>query len=143
MSQAVIDFCDGLKTTLLDIEERLTRAKASLDAGAATATSEAAEQIDAAAKQLSAFRLRAAETAETIRADLPVHTEHAGERLKHFGEEAQVALRHAVVFLAEAASKGAETAAKVLHVGSHQANALAQKLRGESAGAATAETPPA
>jgi hypothetical protein len=142
VSQAVIDFCDSLKTTLLDIEERLVKAKTSLEAGTAAVKTEAGEQIDEAAALLSAFRARAADMAEQVRADLPGRAEQAGDALKHFGEEAQVALRHAVVFLADAASKSAESAANALHAGSHRAGALAQKLRHETAVAKTAETPP-
>ncbi len=108
MSQAVIDFCEGLKTTLLGIEDRLGKAKVSLATGAAQVSGEAKKHIDEAAEQLESFKAHAGLMAQAIRADLPEQTAVMKEKLKDFGAEAQVAMRHAVVFLAETASKGAE-----------------------------------
>lgn len=144
MSQAVIDFCEGLKTTLLGIEEKLTQAKSSLDAGAEKASGEARKQIDEATEKLQAFRTQAAQIAEQLRAEMPGKTEEVKAKLKDFSGEAQVAMRHAVVFLAEAASKGAQGAAVALQEGSKSASALAEKLKRETAVATTeppADTP--
>lgn len=139
MSQAVIDFCEGLKTTLLGIEERLAKAQVSLGEGAVQASGEARKHVDEAAKQLDAFRVKAGLMAQAIQTQLPGRTEQAKEKLAEFGQEAQVAMRHAVVFLAEAASKGAEGAAGALQGGARQASALADKLRRETAMVATEE----
>lgn len=137
MSQPVIDFCEGLKTTLLSIEDRLAKAKASLDAGAAQASGEAKKHVAEAAQHLEAFRAQAGIMAEAIRADLPEQTVVVKEKFKEFGQEAQVAMRHAVVFLAETASKGADTAAGTLKTGAEKARALAEKLRHDTAVVAT------
>lgn len=133
MSQAVIDFCEGLKTTLLGLEDKLDKARRSLEAGAAQASGEARKHVDEAAEQLDAFKTHAALLAEAIRADLPEQTSAAREKLKDFGQEAQVAMRHAVVFLAEAASKGAEGAAGALQAGARQAHKMAEDLKRDTA----------
>lgn len=133
MSQAVIDFCEGLKTTLLGIEDRLTKAKASMETGATKVSGEASKHVEEAAEQLKAFRVHAGLMAQAVQAELPGRAEEAGEKLKEFGLEAQVAMRHAVVFLAETASRGAEGAAGALQVGAKQASALAEKLRHDTA----------
>lgn len=133
MSQAVIDFCEGLKTTLLGIEERLDKAKRSLETNAAQVGGEAKKNIAEAAEQLEAFRVRAGLMAQAVRSELPAQTEVVKERFKEFGQEAQVAMRHAVVFLAETASKGADTAADALKTGAEKAHTLAEKLRHDTA----------
>jgi hypothetical protein len=133
MSQAVIDFCEGLKTTLLALEQRLDKAKRSLEAGAEQATGEAKKHVDEAVDQLEAFKAHAGLMAQAIRADLPEQTVAVKEKLQEFGQEAQVAMRHAVVFLAEAASKGAESAAGVLQAGAKQAHKVAEELKRDTA----------
>lgn len=126
MSQAVIDFCEGLKTTLLAIEDRLAQAKNSLETGAAEARGEARKHLDEATEQLAKFRAHAGVMAEAIKADLPHQTETAKEKLKTFGQEAQVAMRHAVVFLAE-------NTAQALEAGAKSAQRVAENLRHETA----------
>lgn len=144
MSQAVIDFCEGLKTTLLGLEERLEKAQTALSSGAARASEDARTHIDEAAEQLQKFKVHAGLMAEAIRADLPDRTEALKDKLGEFGQEAQVAMRHAVVFLAETASKGAVGAAGALHAGAKQAQKLAEHLRHETAvTVASPEAPPA
>lgn len=144
MSQAVIDFCEGLKTTLLALEDRLGKAKSAIDAGATQASSEAAKQVEEAAEQLAKFRAHAGVMAEAIRADLPQQTAVAKEKLADFGQEAQVAMRHAVVFLAETAAKGAEGAAGALQSGAKSAQRLAEDLRQETKSAQPkTDAPPA
>jgi hypothetical protein len=133
MSQAVIDFCEGLKTTLLGVEDRLGKAKKSLETSAAQAGGEAAKHIDEAAAQLEAFKVHAGLMAQAIRAELPEQSAAVKEKLKEYGQEAQVALRHAVVFLAETAAKGAEGAAGALHAGAKQAQKVAENLRHDTA----------
>lgn len=133
MSQAVIDFCEGLKTTLLGIEERLAKAKTSLESSAAQVGGEAKKHVAEAAEQLQAFRAHAGSMAETIRAEFPDQTIALKEKFKEYGQEAQVAMRHAVVFLAETASKGADTAAGTLKTGAEKARVLAEKLRHDTA----------
>lgn len=137
MSQAIIDFCEGLKTTLLGVEERLAGAKAELESGAAQASQEARKQIDQASAQLAAFRAEAARLAQETAANLPKsvqeRTQAPRETLAAFGQEAQVALTHAAAMLADAASKGAVNAAGLLQKGANQADALAQKLRHHTA----------
>lgn len=133
MSQAVIDFCEGLKATLLALEQKLDKAKHNLEAGAAHATGEAKQHVDEAVEQLEAFKVRAGLMAKAIRADLPEQTGGMKETLKDFGQEAQVAMRHAVVFLAEAASRGAESAAEALHTGAKQAHKVAEDLKRDTA----------
>lgn len=140
MSQAIIDFCEGLKTTLLGVEEQLGKAKTALDAGASQAAGEAQKHIADATEQLAAFRTHAGLMAQAISAELPGQAAGAKEKLGEFGQEAQVALRHVAVFLAEAASKGAHGAAGALHAGAKQASALAEKLRHETA-VSVPETP--
>jgi len=139
MSQAIIDLCEGLKTTLLGVEERLGKAKSALDVGAAQASDEAKKYIDDATEQLTAFRAHAGLMAQAISAELPGQAAGAKERLAEFGQEAQVALRHAAVFLAETASRGAESAASALQASAKQASELAEKLRRETAVAAPGE----
>lgn len=144
MSQAVIDFCEGLKTTLLGLEQRLGKAQAALSFSATQASEEAKKHIDEAAEQLQQFKVHAGLMAQAIRADLPSRTEALKEKLGEFGQEAQVAMRHAVVFLAETASKGATGTAGALQEGATQAQKLAEHLRHETALAvATPESPPA
>jgi hypothetical protein len=143
MSQAVVDFCEGLKATLLGIEDRLAKAKTSLESGAAQVSGEAKKHVAEAAEQLEAFRAHAGIMAEALRADLPAQTVVAKEKFKEFGQEAQVAMRHAVVFLAETASKGADTAAGTLKTGSEKARALAEKLRHDTALVVGEQTEPA
>jgi hypothetical protein len=133
MSQAVIDFCEGLKATLLGLEDRLGKAKRSLDSGATQLGGEAKKHIDEAAEQLEAFKAHAGLMAQAIRADLPAQTSAMQEKLKDFGQEAQVAMKHAVVFLAEAASKGAEGSAEALLAGAKKAHAVAHELRHDTA----------
>jgi hypothetical protein len=133
MSQAVIDFCEGLKTTLLALEQKLDKAKHNLETGATLATGEAKKHVDEAAEQLRAFKVHAGLMAKAIRADLPEQTGAMKEKLKDFGQEAQVAMRHAVVFLAEAASKGAESAAGALHASAKQAHKVAEDLKRDTA----------
>lgn len=133
MSQAVIDFCEGLKTTLLALEEQLGKAKRNLEAGAAHASGEAKKHVDEAVQQLETFKTHAGLMAQAIRADLPEQTGVMKEKLKDFGQEAQVAMRHTVVFLAEAASKGAEGAAEALQSGARQAHKVAEELKRDTA----------
>jgi hypothetical protein len=142
MSQAVIDFCEGLKTALLGIEDRLGKAKRSLESGTAQVSGEAKEHVEKAAEQLEAFKAHAGVLAQAIRADLPHQTAVVKEKLKEFSQEAQVAMRHAVIFLAETASKGAEGAADALEASAKQAQKVAQDLRHDTAVVAT-EPPPA
>lgn len=133
MSQAVIDFCEGLKTTLLALEERLDKAKTAIDAGAAQASSEAKRHVDDAAAQLASFRAHAGAMAQAIRADMPQQTAAAKEKLSEFGQEAQVAMRHAVIFLAESTARGAEGAAGALKAGAKSAQRVAEDLRQDTA----------
>lgn len=143
MSQAIIDFCEGLKTTLLGIEDRLAKAKDSLGTGASKVSTEAQKHIEDASQQLSSFRAKAAILAQSVQAELPGTAAEAREKLKDFGLEAQVALRHAAVFLAETASIGALGAAGALQGGAKQASALAEKLRHDTALSVTQpQTPP-
>lgn len=133
MSQAVIDFCEGLKTTLLALEQKLDSAKQNLEAGAAQASGEAKKHVDEAVEQLRAFKVHAGLMAQAIRTDLPEQTGAMREKLKDFSQEAQVAMRHAVVFLAEAASKGAEGAAEALQSGAKRAHEIAEELKRDTA----------
>lgn len=133
MSQAVIDFCEGLKTTLLALEDRIGKAQANLASGAQLVSGEAKKHVDEAAEQLEKFKAHAGLMAQAIRADLPEQTAEMKEKLKGFGLEAQVAMRHAVVFLAEAASKGAEGAADALKQSAVKAKTLAEELRHDTA----------
>ena len=138
MSQAVIDFCEGLKSTLLTMEDRLAKAKDNLEAGATGASAEAKKHIEEASEQLARFKTHAGLMAQAIRADLPGQTAIAQEKLKEFGHEAQVALRHAVVFLAE-------STAEALQVGAKSAQRVAEHLKHETAVTAIEEQakPPA
>lgn len=133
MSQAVIDFCEGLKTTLLGLERQLGAAKRALDSGASQVESEARKHVDEAAEQLQTFKTHAGLMAQAIRADLPEHSAAIREKLKDFGAEAQVAMRHAVVFLAESTAKGAEGAATAWKQGADRAQGLAEDLRRDTA----------
>lgn len=143
MSQAVIDFCEGLKTTLLGLEDRLEKAQTALSSGAAHASKDARKHVDEAAEQLQKFKVHAGLMADAIRADLPSRAGVLKDKLGEFGQEAQVAMRHAVVFLAETASKGATGAASALQVGAKQAQKLAEQLKHETAVTVTSpETPP-
>lgn len=133
MSQAVIDFCEGLKTTLLGLEERLAKAQTAFSSTAARAGDDAKKHVDEAAEQLQKFKAHAALMAQAIRAELPGQTEAVKEKLAGFGQEAQVAMRHAVVFLAETASKGASGAASALEAGAKHAQRVAEDLRHDTA----------
>ena len=133
MSQAVIDFCEGLKSTLLALEQQLGRAKRNLEASAAQASGEAKKHVDEAVQQLEAFKAHASSMAQAIRADLPEQTGAMQDKLRDFGQEAQVAMRHAVVFLAETASKGAESAAEVLQSSAKHAHKVAAELKRDTA----------
>jgi ABC-type transporter Mla subunit MlaD len=133
MSQAVIDFCEGLKTTLLALEQQLGRAKRNLETGAAEASAETKKHLDDAIAQLESFKAHAGLMAQAIRADFPEQTGAMKEKLKDFSQEAQVAMRHAVVFLAEAASKGAEGAAEALQSSARQAHKVAEELKRDTA----------
>lgn len=146
MSQAIIDFCEGLKTALLTIEDRLAKTTCALENGAAEATEEAKRHVSAATAQLATFKAHAGVIAQAVRADLPQQTAFAKEKLNEFGKEAQVALRHAAVFLAETAAKGAEGSADVLQAGARSAQRVAETLRHETAVAVVAtehSSPPA
>lgn len=133
MSQAVIDFCEGLKTTLLAVEDRIEKAKTTLSAGAAEAQDEVKRHLDEASEHLDAFKAQAAEIAANLSAELPEKAKPIREKLGEFGAEAQLALRHAVVFLAEAASKGGDAAAGALREGAHRAQKLAETLKRDTA----------
>lgn len=145
MSQAVIDFCEGLKTTLLAVEDRLAKAKKTLESTAGEAAGEAKEHIEEAAKQLETFKAHAGVMAQAVRADLPQQTAAMSEKLQEFGQEAQVALRHATVFLAEAVAKGAETTAGALQTGARSVQRVAETLKKETAVVVSnpEESPPA
>lgn len=133
MSKAVIEFCNRLETTLLGIEEQLTKAQKTLADGAHAVESEAAANVAQAVAQLSGFRVKAGEMATSLRAELPEKVEHVQDRLKDFGTEAQTAMRHVVVLLAETAAKGADSAADLLHKGAKRAHAAADDLRRDTA----------
>jgi hypothetical protein len=144
MSQAVIDFCEGLKSTLLALEDRLAKAKSSLETGAGQTAAEAKRHVDEAAEQLTKFQAHAGMMAQAIRAELPQHTEVAKDKLREFGQEAQVAMRHAVVYLAETAAKSAAGAAEALQEGAKSAHRFAEDLRHDTAVtvAEPGQTPP-
>ena len=133
MSRAVVEFCHRLETTLLGIEEQLGKAQESLSAGAHAVESEAAKNVAQAIAHLSGFRAKAGEMAASLRAELPETVDHVQERLKDFGLEAQTAMRHAVVLLAETAAKSAEGAADLLHKGAERAHDVAEDLRRDTA----------
>ncbi len=133
MSQAVIDFCEGLKSTLLTLEDRLDKAKANLAQGAAQVSDDAKKHVDEAIAQLADFKVHAANLAQAIRADLPLQTAGIKETLTGFGQEAQVAMRHAVVFLAEHAAIGAEGAGEALKTSAKSAQKVADALRRDTA----------
>jgi hypothetical protein len=133
MSKAVVEFCHRLETTLLAIEDQLGKAQKALAAGAQAVESEAADNVAQAVAQLSGFRAKAGEMAASLRAELPERVEHVQDRLKDFGIEAQTAMRHAVVFLAETAAKGADSAADLLHKGAARAHDVAGDLRRDTA----------
>jgi hypothetical protein len=143
MSQAVIDFTERLKTTLLALEERLGKAKEAVDANASKASEEARKHIEEAVEQIATFRAHASVMAQAIRADLPQQTAAAKEKLQEFGQEAQVAMRHAVVFLAEATAKGAANAAGALNAGARSAHRLAEDLKHDTAVTVTESKPDA
>ena len=133
MSKAVIDFCDRLESMLLSIEERLARAKHSIEEGRDAAAAEAKKHLDDAVEELNSFKTKAGEMAADLRAELPKQTATAREKLAEFGLEAQVAMRHAVIVLADAASKGAKSFASVLEQGAERAQGYAETLRRETA----------
>jgi hypothetical protein len=74
---------------------------------------------------------------------LPQQTVAAKEKLQEFGQEAQVAMRHAVVFLAEATAKGAANAADALNAGARSAHRLAEDLKHDTAVTVTERKPDA
>ncbi len=133
MSRAVVEFCHGLETTLLAIEERLDKAAKSLAAGAHGVEAEAKQQVEEASAHLAAFRAKAGAMAQQLRQDIPEETEHLQERLSDFSADAQTAMRHAVVVLAEAASKGAVAGASALWTAGDKAQGIADQLRRETA----------
>lgn len=133
MSKAVVEFCHRLEITLLSIEEQLVKAQKALATGAQSAEGEAEKYVKRAGAELAAFRAKAAEMAASVRAELPEKVELAQDKLQDFGVEAQTAMRHAVVFLAEAASKGAGGAAVLLQKGAAKAQDLASDLRRDTA----------
>lgn len=141
MSQAVVDFCNGLETTLLAVEAKIGEAQRGLASGVAGLHQDAATHLAEATQQLSAFRGQASEIAQSLRASAPAEAVTAVEKLKEFGAEAQVALRHAMIFVAEAASKGAAGAADALQAGSERALSVAEALKRETAVAALSEAP--
>jgi hypothetical protein len=143
MSQAIIDFCEGLKTTLLGVEDRLAKARAALDVGAVQVEGEAKKHVEEAAKQLQAFKAHAGVVAQAVRAELPERAAAVQERFKGLGDEAQMALRHATVFMAEAAAQGAQSAAGALSESAKRAQALAEKVRHDTAVTVAEEAPPA
>jgi hypothetical protein len=89
---------------------------------------------------LSSFRAKAGEMAASLRAELPETVERVQDKLKDFSLEAQTAMRHAVVFLAETTAKGADGAADLLHKGAKRVNAVASDLRNDTALTLTADT---
>jgi molybdopterin converting factor small subunit len=133
MSKAVIDFCDRLEATLLSIEERLAGARRSLEEGREQMVGEARKHLDEAAEELNSFKAKAGEMAAELRADLPKQAATIREKLSEFGQEAQVAMRHAVVVLAESASKSARGVASALEQGAQRAHGYAEALRRETA----------
>lgn len=133
MSQAIIDFCQRLQTTLLGIEDQLAKARDSAERTGAGLAKETQGHLDTANRQLADFRAKAADMAAKLRQELPEHSGELKERLNQFGLEAQVALRHAAVFLAEATAKGASGASDLLHKGADRASVMAQHLRDDTA----------
>src|SRR5690349_12407619 len=132
MSQAIIDFCQGLQTTLLGIEDRLAKARDSAERAGADLAKETQEHIDVASQQLADFRAKAGEIAASVRAELPKDAEDWKERLDQLGLEAQVTLRHAAVFLAETTAKGAAGASSLLQRSAERAQSMAQHLRDDT-----------
>jgi hypothetical protein len=130
MSQAVVDFCEGLKTVLLDVEKRVGTAQAALAKSAGHVEKDAKKQLDQAARQLKDFRIDAAGLAENIRKDFPAQAAGAQKALNEFGHEAQAAMRHMLVMMADAASVGADTAAHALEAGARSARKFADEARG-------------
>lgn len=133
MSQAVIDFCENLKTFLLGVEANLEKANASLNEQASHARTEAQKHVDAATTQVAAFKSNTAALAKTLRENLPNQQAAMEHALKDAGAEAQVALRHAVVYLAEATSKGATGAAVAFQHVAAGAHTAAENLKRETA----------
>lgn len=133
MSQAIIEFCDTLKTTLLGLEARLARAEKHLESGTAKVQEDARRQIAEASELLASFKATAGRLASELKTEAVDQRAGLDERLKTASLEAQVALRHAAVVLAEAASKGAAGAATALSGVADQARGLAEKLRHETA----------
>lgn len=133
MSKAVIEFCHGLETALLGIEERLGKATRSIAAGAGSVEAETKKHVEEASALLAAFRTKAAATAASLREEIPEHAEQMQARLAGFGAEAQTAMRHALVIMAEAAAKGAVTAADALKAGAEEAHEFAGRVRDKTA----------
>jgi len=133
MSKAVIDFCNQLQTVLLGVEDRLAAARQTMEAQSETVAAETKKHIEEAAEQIDAFKIKAAAMAAGLSAELPKHATDAKEKLTDFGLEAQIAMRHAVIFLAEAASKGAKSAATILEKGAKSAREYADAARRETA----------
>ena len=133
MSQAIIDFCQDLQATLLGIEDRLAKARQSVDSAGAAVAQQTQEHIDTATRQLADFRVKASDIAAKLRADMPENSGEWKERLTQLSLEAQVALRHATIFLAEATAQGATGASALLQKGAGHAHAVAQHLRDDTA----------
>jgi hypothetical protein len=141
MSKAVIDFCDHLEKTLLAVEARLTKVQHAIGEGATGAQTDAKKQVDAAAQELRELQAVSAVFLEAIKADLPAQSKALQARFGEFGIEAQLALRHALVSLAEVAAKGARTASGALDHGAERAHQLAEELRRKNAVVPAAAAP--
>jgi hypothetical protein len=133
MSKAVIEFCEHLEKTLLTVEERLMGAQKAFGETAAGVQSDARKQVDAAAEELRQLQAVSGVFLEAIKADLPAQRKALQERFGEFGIEAQLALRHALVSLAEVAAKGAKRASGALDQGAVRAQQLAEELRRKNA----------
>jgi hypothetical protein len=133
MSRAIIDFCHGLETTLLGIEDELGKATRSIAARAGSVEAETKKHVEEASALLAAFRAKAGATAASLREEIPEQAEHLQSRLAGFGAEAQTAMRHALVVMAEAAAKGAANAADALKAGADEAHDFAGRVRDKTA----------
>jgi F0F1-type ATP synthase membrane subunit b/b' len=129
MSRAIVEFCHGLETTLLAIEDRLDKAAESLAAGAHGVEAQAKHQVEEASAHLAAFRAKAGALAKALREDISEDAEEIEARLSAFGAEAQTAMRHAVVFLAESTAKGAVAGASALSTAGAKAQGMADQVR--------------
>ena len=133
MSKAVVEFCDQLEKTLLAIEARLNEAQHAFAATTAGAQADAKKQVEAATQELKQLQAVSGVFLEAIKADLPAQQVALQARFSEFGAEAQLALRHALVSLAEVAAKGARSASGVLEVGAVRAAKLAEDLKHKNA----------